>query len=336
MMATPSVRGVALVMVCGLSGLALVSTLGAWGLRVGKRAPSIVLPAAPILVTAGSASEIAEATFPIKNVGGSELRFRLTPSCGCTAIEPSEGTVAPGGAVTVRFGVRLSFEGEERHPSISVASNDPASKSLTVPVSAIWPAEFQVEPASLDFGVLGIGEAKSLSFRVLQHVESGKPFDPVAEIVPPAREFAVKRGDGSGVFVATAKLMADTGSVSGRIRIAVAPGKVLEVPVRAEPFDAVTLYPRVIGANRLGPDKRPVKVFLKARAGSQVGRVIRVTAPRGITVHEIASPDMSMRLFEIDGVEARWANEAVFGKAEIAFEIEGLERPAICSLTGAL
>ncbi|MDI6760377.1 MAG: DUF1573 domain-containing protein [Candidatus Brocadiaceae bacterium] len=105
--------------------------------------------------------------FLLKNEGEAELEIRkVRASCGCTAAEPSQKVIPPGGEayVEVTFDSK-NFVGKVTK-TVMVDTNDPSEPTHTLTLEAFILEEVVAEPSRLTLGQIRQGEGRSLKVEV--------------------------------------------------------------------------------------------------------------------------------------------------------------------------
>ena len=105
------------------------------------------------------AGQVAEHTVKIKNTGTSPLEIeKVEVSCGCTGTVISSNTLKPGqtGEVLVAFNSK-DFTGKV-HKSVTIVSNDPATKNQKVEFTAFVIQEVAVSETRFVFKDVVVGE----------------------------------------------------------------------------------------------------------------------------------------------------------------------------------
>ncbi|HLA37947.1 MAG: hypothetical protein A3G87_07555 [Omnitrophica bacterium RIFCSPLOWO2_12_FULL_50_11] len=105
--------------------------------------------------------------FLLKNAGEAELEIRkVRTSCGCTAAEPSQKVVPPGGEayVEVTFDSK-NFVGRVTK-TVMVDTNDPSEPTHTLTLEAFVLEEVVAEPSRLTLGQIRQGDGRNLKVEV--------------------------------------------------------------------------------------------------------------------------------------------------------------------------
>jgi len=85
------------------------------------------------------------------------------------SVDPTEGTIAPGGNLTIHAGFDAEgLDGGPYDAAIAITSNDPLSRLVRIPVhlDVTGAPDVAVSPGALDFGVQLIGDTKTLDLSV--------------------------------------------------------------------------------------------------------------------------------------------------------------------------
>lgn len=111
-----------------------------------------------------------------KNTGNATLEIKdVQSSCGCTAAIPTDRTIEPGekGILNVSFKSGKSVGDVEK--VITVVTNDSINPRTRLPVKAFVKTDIKLEPRSIDFGEVQLGESKTAEARLMS--QNGKPFE---------------------------------------------------------------------------------------------------------------------------------------------------------------
>lgn len=134
------------------------------GEAIGKQviAPRVDLPDG-LNLDLGTVDRDQRATgsFRIVNRGLAPLRYELLASCGCTDLSPSSGVVAPLSTETVSITLTPQPNGEYRHVSVVVATNDAARAFQALDVNLKSFARVVIKEKSLDFGEVTLGQPRT-------------------------------------------------------------------------------------------------------------------------------------------------------------------------------
>lgn len=134
--------------------------------------------------------------FEFTNEGGETLKIgELTTSCGCTAAQPDQDSVPPGGTGVIRVSFQLPMNSDPVAHSVAVASNDPARPLVQIHVRADpeWP--LAADPEAVAAGLIVGGE--DVIHEVELYTPSAEAFD-VTAVQPSADWISVEplRQDG--------------------------------------------------------------------------------------------------------------------------------------------
>ncbi len=85
-----------------------------------------------------SDKDIVEHTFHLKNTGKSDLYIRkVTASCGCTAVQPSKTTIAPGDSTEIKAVFNAGGRQGNQKKAITVITNDPRHSRSVLWINAL-------------------------------------------------------------------------------------------------------------------------------------------------------------------------------------------------------
>jgi hypothetical protein len=105
--------------------------------------------------------------FLLENVGTAELEIKkVRPSCGCTAAEPSQRVIPPGGEAYVEATFNSqNFVGRVTK-TVMVDTNDPSEPTHTLILEAVVLEEIVAEPSRLMLGQIKQGEGRNLKVEI--------------------------------------------------------------------------------------------------------------------------------------------------------------------------
>lgn len=96
-----------------------------------------------------------EHVFTLRNAGDEELVIQnVQPSCGCTLAELGDRNLAPGETTTVKARLDLTNRLGRQDKHISVFSNDPANRTLTLLISGESISALRLDPPVLAFNTI--------------------------------------------------------------------------------------------------------------------------------------------------------------------------------------
>ncbi len=96
-----------------------------------------------------------EHVFTLRNGGDEELVIQnVQPSCGCTLAELGDKNLAPGESTTIKARLDLTNRLGRQDKHISVFSNDPANRTLTLLISGDSISAIRLDPPVLAFNTI--------------------------------------------------------------------------------------------------------------------------------------------------------------------------------------
>ena len=121
--------------------------------------------AAELRVAPGQDKTVAE--FAFRNSGTSPLRFTsLRPSCDCLSVEASNTSFAPGETGTVRVEFTVGGRSGRQEKSVTVTTDDPADKPVTLLLVVEIPEPVAIRPTALFWTKGAVPEEKSFTIKV--------------------------------------------------------------------------------------------------------------------------------------------------------------------------
>jgi hypothetical protein len=290
--------------------------------------PHLRLPQLPLDLGRGEPHTSPRGTFEISNSGSEDLTFKITPSCGCAALEPQAGTLDPGESRTIAIAVRLEGRNSRRNVRLTLETNDPAASVSEYYVSAFCPPLLDVAPASLDFGDIQEGierettlkvrlpegssvtSLRDVQFRSLHPSITVEPLRQTSELL----ELAVRlRADAPRSVLAT------------QLELEFPGREIVTVPVRADVVGQVVVAPTTVRAGRDAQTGgfRPVIVVVRATGDCPLGDLTRIDAPDACEVALLSSRGRQATL------RVQIGSEDVPAGAVITLAFEGLERQVV-------
>jgi hypothetical protein len=89
----------------------------------------------------GKPKERMKGEFTITNSGRRPLVFAINASCGCTSLDPRNGTLVAGGSQKIEIAVVLPENtGTQRNSQVAITSNDPTSPTSILNAAARCPS----------------------------------------------------------------------------------------------------------------------------------------------------------------------------------------------------
>ena len=108
-----------------------------------------------------------EHVFTLRNAGDEELVIQnAQPSCGCTVAELGDKNLAPGESTTLKARLDLTNRLGRQDKYISVFSNDPATRTLTLLISGDSISALRLDPPVLAFNTIAPTGTVTRSFLV--------------------------------------------------------------------------------------------------------------------------------------------------------------------------
>ena len=166
-------------------------------------------------------SQIIEHDFTIRNAGGATLEIlKAKPSCGCTVANISSKVVEPG--ETAIISAKLNLRGREgkQHKSISVESNDPKTKNLSLLLRGNAVSLVSVSPRTIMVPKMIQGEITTNTIRIVSR-EEGALEVTVGTTGSPHVEARVVPVEGTNAVdvVVTTKASLPKGATFGRVTL---------------------------------------------------------------------------------------------------------------------
>jgi hypothetical protein len=287
----------ALSLFAGFAGIIWV--LNHDGRRLG---PRLNLPDYPLHLGRGKAGEILDGSFRLRNVGSAPLHFHLTPSCGCSDLNPRTGIIPPGEVQDVHIGVRLQEEGAERDVFVTIDTNDPTTPNARYMVRAECTAPLLVTPRTVQFSNVPRGNTPRVHVRVRD--EEDRPLGSKTDLRVTSDNpyLSIEQGvDGNNDLYLTLTLSgkAPPGWLSGTVRLRLSgQDRDVELPVSANILGAIIASPSTLF---LGSDEghREARVFVWRPDGGLLGKLVKVDAPTGVTIEELSAETERRRRFRV-------------------------------------
>jgi len=242
--------------------------------------PRVEIPEVPRNPESIPAGSIAQFIFPLRNRGDAPLTVEVIPSCGCTVAE-YERTIEPGKEAVIH--VKLDTKGLKGvvRKSLTVLTNDPQQKSVTLWVSALVETPIEIFPQERISFQAKVREVKSFYFILTSH--DATPFAIVKAISPHAGiSVECKPLAGKGEQSCTHYMRIDVrcdeaGVISGAIKIETthpqAPN--LEIAVSGMVRPRFDLIPSSASFGTVKADeKKEVMVLLVVEDGGRIKEVI--------------------------------------------------------------
>ncbi len=111
--------------------------------------------------------QVVKHDFKISNSGSADLLIqKVVPGCGCTATKISKKVVAPGDETVISVDFNTAGFLGRKIRTISVETNDPKMSVIDLTLDGIINAAVTVNPHSLSFGEIEIGDIASLELLI--------------------------------------------------------------------------------------------------------------------------------------------------------------------------
>ncbi len=184
---------VGLLVVVGLGMIAFASR------RPSGHGARIVSPKPGLDLGSGKTGEVLKGKIRFANAGDSELKFQVKPTCGCTEIDPIDGSVLPGATQEVMVAMKVDGEVAEKLANLHIATNDETSPTFSYWVRSSQSNKASISPKSVDFGRLMRGDKPTRIVHVRSLSRSGANSSRSSEVAIIRKDPAlmVSRCDGS-------------------------------------------------------------------------------------------------------------------------------------------
>lgn len=273
-----------------------LSTVLLYGATAWFRAPAgpqLRLPQLPLDLGRGEPHTSPRGTFEISNSGSKDLTFKITPSCGCAALEPREGTLAPGEFRNVSIAVRLEHRNGRRNMRLTLNTNDPARPEAFYDVSALCPPLLEVSPGAVDFGDVAEGTERRATVRVrLPKGSSLKSLAGVRYAVRQAWCEVTPLRHTDYILDLSLMLRADAPRtlLASQPELAAPGHETVTVPVRADVVGEVIVAPAIVRPawDEVAQGFRPVICVVRATGDGGLGELKSIDAPDGVNVEALS------------------------------------------------
>jgi hypothetical protein len=180
---------------------AFVST-GAAGADDAPPAPRIVCDEPSFDFGTVESHQPVEHTFILKNEGTAPLEIaNARTSCGCTVASISEKIVPPGGKSEVRATLSLVGRIGQQHKTITIESNDPNNRNLTLFLNGAAASAIDVTPDRITFSQVAAGTVSTAevvlaatgtnSFKILRAESTSPAFAADVSPIEEGRKYRV-------------------------------------------------------------------------------------------------------------------------------------------------
>lgn len=106
-----------------------------------------------------SEGEKAKFSFHFTNAGKSDLEIQeVQKSCGCTKAEATNKNIKPGEGAEIEGEIDTTGRSGKQMKTVTVKSNDPKTPSVTLRVEMNIRKEIDLQPTSVNFGVIDLGK----------------------------------------------------------------------------------------------------------------------------------------------------------------------------------
>ena len=264
----------------------------------------------------------------IANAGREPLQFAIQPSCGCTSLEPRDGTLSAGRSQEIDVAVELPENtGTQRSVQVLIQSNDPKNPTLVCSVAASCPSPFTISPGYVAFGNVTTEEITGTQQTITVRDRQGKSIaDPTAiEFECGSEHVLVDRDPDSPhdcrlrVHLASSLPRGDTNAI---LFIRPTGANVAsEMPVQVTHIEPFVVAPPVIilGTGKTEQDQEVHTVFVwRNGSNTGLGRLLSIEAPKGISVTENVISDSRRR--RLDVAVARSSGDSPGGQVRLAYE----------------
>jgi hypothetical protein len=132
-----------------------------------SRTPRLAEGPREIDLGSGAPGEVLRGRIDLRNIGTAPLTFSASASCGCTALAPTRGTVAPGAAAKIDVALKMYDAGNsQRRASVLINTNDPSARDVVYIVHGVAPTALIAEPSVIQFGEVGAHSIKDAFCRL--------------------------------------------------------------------------------------------------------------------------------------------------------------------------
>ena len=302
---------------------------------IAQTAPRLSLPARPLDIGQAKPGKIVDGLFTIGNTGSSPLKFKLTPSCGCSELNPREGVLGPRESREVHIGIRLNGYGASRRVTVMVETNDPNNPEASYQVYASCPELLHIEPERVDFGVVPKGKGRVVEVNVAAtKLTSKKDLEELGietdlDLVKVSKSFDKDRLK----LTFTLDDDAPLGLLSGRTKLIVPRLlETVEMPVSGDvsgPIRAAPSNLRFVRATNKMMKLDPTVLVVWRPGGEELGALLDVDAPKGISVERFgAVKDARCAVFRVQGSCATFG----IGKQAIRLRFQNVSEAAVVHL----
>lgn len=322
-----------------LAALLAVGTIVFWtaeALMRRSRKPALVVSGAATALIAKPDEVIAAGTVMLRNAGGKALEFKITPSCGCSEVNPMKGTVPPYGIMPIHVGVNLTTAGTEKSVSLTFATNDPATPTATSLIHASRPAYAVASPSRLDLGPVKPGAGAAGSIEITSNSDAGSNVDlRKCEFTINSSGFHFEFTAERTARFAKLRVVSDPGVTEGSNHAVLTVKDtrgltILEVPIGVEVRREIVVVPAVIRLPCEGEAKRTFRLIVKRVSGEDLGELADIASPVECKLEPEKSTSRSTKLYML---EIKW-DRAKPIDARVRLRFAGAESPCEVRIIG--
>jgi hypothetical protein len=260
--------------------------------------PRIWIPSCPLNLGYGAPGAELAGKFPLRNVGGSALEYRIKASCGGTRIEPREGSLLPGAEQSIEVHVRLPAAGVPNWNVELTIEQESGSSIAVYAVQAASRAPLSAQPPSLEFGSVALGASAARRFVVLGPDLSPLPRNERLSVAACDDRIVLRPVERSEQCEYEATLKEDLRAeyVQGMIVLSRGDaGEQLTIPVSAYITAPLLVAPAHL--NLTLDETAPVErsLLVSRNDGRPLGRLTAAQAAPGIMIEDATAADLSTR-----------------------------------------
>lgn len=278
----------------------------------------------------GRPGQILTAAFDVANPSSHAVGFSIIRNCSCSSltIDPQMGQLQPHSSQ--KFQIRFHFESarrEQKTMSFALKLDDPSLPTQLCSINAECRLGIEIVPNSLDFGcVARDGLAGTERILTIQSDEPGRQPDGTSSenlgLTPSSSALEVTAVSPNQLRVSLSEAVAD-GDTYGSINI-YSPSlhTTFVVPVHVFVSPDVYVVPRkiILSTGHDPTAKQSHTIMAIASSRQMLGPLETVSAPRGVTVHEIASSHPYRRYLQVQ------LTEDIKHRVEISLRFRGVKQ----------
>lgn len=262
----------------------------------------VVAPDSLHLGTACPGEEL-KGTFTLRNDGHADLHLdNLEAGCACAGLRLSRDTLPPGEQAKLTVTVRIRKENDVLTLPVRIFSNDPTAPVTTCTVhAAAGPPVLRTDPVQLDFGEVAVGTAPAQRLRLLTPDATPWPVADAVSATAAGRSVSVECQRLPGKTAETLALVvrprADLplGDFADTLTLQPAASqRSLRIAVRGRVVPLLVVSPTLLYFGDVDPRTTTALVrtaVVRRTDGKPLGRLVKHTAPAGLHVEDLASPD---------------------------------------------